>query len=115
MYRKSTVALPRFVSSDQGVKEWLEANPERWTEPLDLEVHQIEPRANLVDYEIDQIDVDGGEVFVQYTVEYNIYYGCKDIDGAGEDERNIVGKVVEGEVIFHTFVQPEPLAPDEEL
>lgn len=59
--------------------------------------------------------MENGQISVQYTVEYDLYYGWKDIDGAGEDCRDIDGEVVDGRIVFTTFVQPESLAPDEEL
>ncbi|WP_251477733.1 hypothetical protein [Stenotrophomonas lactitubi] len=115
MYRQTVVALPAAVTEDEDVREWLEENAERWSHALDLEVLHIDPRTNLIGHDIDLVTVDDGQVNVQYTVEYYIYYGCRDIDGGGYDHRDISGEVVNGTIVFQTFEQPEPLAPDEEL
>lgn len=115
MYRETVVPLPSLIMEDEDVKAWLEDNYDLWSAAIDRTVHHIDPRAEYLDYSIEQIDVENGQISIQYAVEYDLYYGCKDVDGAGEDCREIDGEVADGTVVFSTFVQPEPLAPDEEL
>lgn len=115
MYRKTTVDLPVFVREDEDVKEWLQDNPDRWREAVDEDVWQLDPRATYLEHEIEQIDVADGEILVQYTVEYDLYYGCRDINASGTDSREIVGKVIDGRVIFQTFEQPDPQARVDEI
>ncbi len=115
MYRKTPVSLPPSIRTDQGIAAWLAANPDEWEEALDLEVGYVDDRATYEGHQIDDIRVSDGHVFIQYTVEYDAYYGCKDMDSAGEDERDISGDLVDGTLIFETFVPPARQAPDDEL
>ncbi|OFU98045.1 MULTISPECIES: hypothetical protein [Stenotrophomonas] len=115
MYRATSVVIPAGITTDDQVREWLAENVEDWEAALDLEVEYVDDRAVYQWHQIDDIDVVGGQVRVQYTVEYDAYYGCKDMDSSGEDERDITGQWRDGEVVFQTFVQPERSVPDDEL
>ena len=114
MYRSTVVDLPPEVRTDEALKQWLENGPEAWRGALDLEVNYLDPIASLMRHKVDQISVSEGSVDVQYTVDYFVYSGCRDIDGSGQDCREISGEVAGGKVIFQTFVQPERMAPNEE-
>lgn len=115
MYRNTTVPLPRLVRSDDDVQDWLSDNTEAWETALDRDVHYIDGRANYVSHAISRIDVTDGKVHVEYEVEYYMYYGCRDLNDAGIDEREISGDVRNGQIHFVTFVQPDEQAPNEEL
>lgn len=115
MYRYTVRDLPAHVRSDEEVRDWLGEEPDAWREALDLEVWQLDPRNNYVHHEVLQIDVQDGRISVQYDVDFYAYFGCRDIDGSGQDQREIRGRVDNGRVVFETYVQPDQLAPDEEL
>lgn len=115
LHRDTVVALPKLVREDEDVHAWLQDNHDLWVEAIDKDVWQLDCRANYMGHQIDQIAVADGEVHVDYTVEYEIYYGCSDQDGSGWDQRDIRGKVVDGKLLFKTFQQPDPLSTCEEL
>lgn len=115
MYRQTAIDLPDEVQSEDQVREWLAGELGSWSDALDLEVWQIDPRANYVGHDILQIDVQDGAVHVHYTVDYYVYFGCRDIDGGDEEHREITGTLEDGKIVFQTYVQPDPLAPSDEL
>jgi len=115
MYRTTVVTLPSAVGSDGAVHEWLVCNETEWREALDLEVDYLDDRATYMWHTVNDVTVENGQVTVYYTVEYDAYYGCRDMDFSDEDERVVVGRVANGAVVFQTYVQPQQMAPDEEF
>jgi hypothetical protein len=118
--RITVVEVPDLVCTDDAerdreIEEWLLANKEKWSHALDLETHYIDPRAAHAGDEIEDIDVVAGDITVNYTVSYSIYYGCDDMDVDEDDQRVIGGEYSDGKITFETPPPPEPRYPNEEL
>ena len=115
MYRYTTVPVPLTVTTDEALVTWLKENADEWDEALDLDVEYLDDRAFYQGHQVDEIVVADGRVHVQYMVEYDAYYGCKDMDMSGWEDRDITGQWGDGQVVFTTYVQPEQGVPDDEL
>ncbi|WP_152908696.1 hypothetical protein [Stenotrophomonas maltophilia] len=115
MYRHTTVPVPPTVTTDEALAAWLTENTDEWDEALDLDVEYLDDRAFYQEHQIVEIVVVDGKVRVEYSVEYDAYYGCKDMDLSDWDDRDITGQWSNGQVVFTTFVQPMQGVPDDEL
>jgi hypothetical protein len=82
---------------------------------LDLDVEERDMRATLLEVTITSVEIDGSTVTVYYEVEYDAYYGCKDLDSGGSYEEEMTGEMGNGYISFSRHISPERLAPNEEL
>lgn len=115
MYRKTKVALPSAIRTDEAIENWLEANQDAWEDALDLEVHYIDPRAICDGHDICQIDVTDGRIKVRYRVDYSSFNGCRDITEDDSETRTIKGKVMGSSICFETLLPEGGLSPSDEL
>lgn len=100
---------------ENSLTDHLNENIEDLYPALDLDVEERDMRANFIEATITSVDIDGDKIIVYYEVDYDAHYGCKDIDGGGTYEDEIVGKIEGGHIIFPRHISPEHLSPDEEL
>lgn len=59
---------------------------------LDLDVSDIEDRAQLYDTSITEIELDEESISITYELSYEVYLGCRDLNYADIDERHLCGK-----------------------
>jgi len=84
---------------------------------MDLDPDPSEPRMQVDEVRITQVDLsaDRRVVFIQYEYDASCYYGCRDQDYADTLEGDITGHLEDGFWVFPRYVPPERLAPNEEF
>ncbi|WP_148211133.1 hypothetical protein [Methylovorus glucosotrophus] len=82
---------------------------------LDLSVEDLDDRACFFEAEIVYVQEDETSVFIQYDVTYTAYYGCRDQDNSGVDERGVTGVRQGNAWIFSVHVPPPPRSTYEEF
>ncbi|MBD9534632.1 hypothetical protein IB227_02055 [Stenotrophomonas sp. STM01] len=112
--------LPQELSGpnealEDDLKKYLENTDGILRKVLDLDVSMINDRAVADDYEIDDIDIDGDEIQIDYRINYSIYNGCKDWNVVDDDDRSVNGVWRANTLRFVPVKHPERLAPNEEL
>ena len=104
-----------FEYDEESLKDHLNEHIEDLYPALDLDVRERDMRAELLEVVVASVEIDGDTITVYYEVEYDAYYGCKDMDGGDTYEEVMTGKVVNGHIVFPRHISPERLAPNEEL
>lgn len=86
-------------------------------EAMDLDPDPSDPRMQVDDVRITQIDLTaaGNEVFIQYEYDASCYHGCADRDYADTLHGDITGQLEDGFWVFPKYIAPERLAPNEEF
>jgi hypothetical protein len=82
---------------------------------LDLSVEDLDERACFFAVKIVDVQEDDSGVFIQYDVTYTAYYGCRDQDRSGVDERNITGDLQGNAWVFPVYVPPPRRSTYEEF
>ena len=80
---------------------------------LDLDLD--DERALVDEIELESVELGKSVVHISYRIEFSAYHGCKDMDYADEDWREVRGIQDGTDWVFEVHESPEPLAPNEEL
>ena len=104
-----------FEYDQESLADHLNEHIDDLYQALDLDVEERDMRAQLLEVAITSVEIDGDTVTVYYEVDYDAYYGCKDLDSGGTYEEEMTGKVDNGHIIFPRHISTERLAPNEEL
>jgi hypothetical protein len=82
---------------------------------LDTDVWEIDDRAQTYETTIDEVEVRGDDIVVNYSVSFEAYYGCRDQNYSGDDQRHITGTRVGPHWVFVRYVQRLPRDTVEEF
>jgi hypothetical protein len=58
---------------------------------LDTDIWELGERAVALECEVDNVEVQGDSNIVYFSVTFDAYYGCKDQNYSGSDERHVAG------------------------
>ena len=111
---KIVIQLPRNLPDDM-VEDFLREKIEDLYPAMDLEVQDLDDRATLDNVEIEAVTIDGGQVTVDYRVDYSAYYGCRDLNYGDDDDRSIEGRRTGDRIEFDEFVAPERRSTHDEF
>lgn len=112
MTDKISILLPEDISNSR-IQDFLSEHIESLWGAFDLELP--DDRAELDDVTLDEVEVFEDAILIDYRVEYSVYYGCKDMNYAGDDVRLVEGKRKGATLEFDQFVPPEPRTTFEEF
>ncbi|UUE95062.1 DUF2771 domain-containing protein [Comamonas thiooxydans] len=102
------IEIPKEIHEDDW-KDHLQRRINEFRSALDLSVG-VDPddhRLEIHGLEIDSLEIHEDEVFINYNVNWSVYYGCDNQDAAG-DEQNFVSAERNGHVLtFQPHVYPE--------
>jgi hypothetical protein len=59
---------------------------------LDTEVWEIDERAYVYETVITDVEIEEDNIHVNYNVLFDAYYGCRNQNYAGEEDRTITGR-----------------------
>lgn len=107
--------IPSDLPEDEW-KEYLQDNINEFEDALDKSagVEPHDPRLNIHGITIESVTIRDDEVFIDYSVNWSIYYGCDDQNSSG-DEENSVSAARRGNVLtFERHVYPEPRSTSDE-
>ena len=82
---------------------------------LDTDVWEQDDRAQHLETEIDNVELQGDSIIVYYSVTFDAYYGCRDQNYAGSDERHVAGTRVGDNWVFPAYVPRQRLDTFEEF
>ncbi|KKI15149.1 hypothetical protein XA67_04860 [Comamonas thiooxydans] len=102
------IEIPKEIHEDDW-KDHLQERVKEFKSALDLSVgvDPDDPRLEIHGIEIDSLEIYEDEVFINYIVNWSVYYGCDDQDAAG-DEHNCVSAERDGHILtLQPHVYPE--------
>ena len=105
METKIFVEFPANLS-DEAIRDELEgtgidaSGDHELVPAMDLDVSEFDDRATVSDVTITEVELDAESICITYTVEYDAYYGCKDMNYADAVERSITGARVGNRFTF---------------
>ena len=73
------------------------------------------PRADVYDIDIENVEWDGNDVHVDYRYSWHVYNGCDNMDEQDDEYEAVHGKQDGDRLVFERHVAPEKLSPSEEL
>ena len=82
---------------------------------LDLEVEELDDRAQVENISVKDVNADGDDVSITYELEFSAYYGCKDMDYSDTDERVVRGWCEGDHWVFSKHVATPRRYPNDEL
>jgi len=82
---------------------------------LDEDVWELDDRAQWIETEITHVENQGASVFVTYSVTFDAYYGCRDQNYAGTDERHLTGTRSDDHWAFPLYTRRERRSTVDEL
>lgn len=120
MPRTTILTLPEHLAGPNPalaaeLAQYLSQEHHLLEEALDLDVYYIDGRAEYMDHTVDHVAVDGGEVRIDYTVFYFVYFGCDDMNQDDDEDRQITGTWEGNKIEFLTPDAPPERYPSEEL
>ncbi|MDP1788005.1 MAG: hypothetical protein Q8M91_18815 [Polaromonas sp.] len=117
MSKNITIECPHRESEDEDfdLLKYFKDRIEDLKPALDLSVEHLDDRACFFGVEIIDIQEDENSVFIQYDVTYTAYYGCRDQDHSGEDDRDVTGFRVGNYWEFPVYVPPPRRSTYEEF
>jgi hypothetical protein len=92
-------------NSDFELKPYLQRFVEgELAQALDTDVWELDDRAHAYDTEITDVEIHGDNLNITYNVLFDAYYGCKDQNYAGQDERFLTGTRIGAHWVFEQYV-----------
>ncbi|MDR7151659.1 hypothetical protein J2W49_003635 [Hydrogenophaga palleronii] len=114
MTEKIRFEIPDWVDEDD-FEKYFKDNIDEYTDALDQSANSHDDRSQVDEITLESIDLYPDSVTVYYNVEISAYHGCRDVNYAETDERDVTGSR-EGRVfIFDKHVYPAPRTPFEEF
>lgn len=101
-----TIEVPSGFD-DEAIKNYFTDNIENLYDAMDLEVNNLDDRAQVDDIQITEIELTSDTIYIEYNVEYSAYHGCRDANYVDDDQRSIEGSRVGNKFVFDRFV-PRP-------
>jgi hypothetical protein len=94
--------------SDFDLKDYFQDQIEEdFGRALDTDVWELDERAVVLEVEIDNVEVRDDAIIVYYSVSFDAYYGCKDQNYTGADERHVSGTRIGDTWVFKPYVPRE--------
>lgn len=66
----------------------------------------VPPVAEIDNIEIQDITIDGADVYIDLEYSWSAYYGCRDMNAADDENEMISGKRQGNKLIFDKYVEP---------
>ncbi|GEQ76731.1 hypothetical protein CTTA_3736 [Comamonas testosteroni] len=102
------IEIPKEIHEDDW-KDHLQGRIKEFRPALDLSVG-VDPddcRLEIHDIEIDSLEIYEDEVFINYIVNWSVYYGCEDKNCGGDEHGSVSAERDEHVLTFQPHVYPE--------
>lgn len=100
---------------DEAIKDYFTNNIDDLYDAMDLGVNHHDDRAQVDDIQITEINLTSDTIYIEYSIEYSAYHGCRDAIYVDEDQRSIEGSRIGNKFIFDLFVPPPARSTHEEF
>lgn len=114
MTEKARFEIPDWVD-EADYEKYFEDNVDDYLDALDQSANPHDDRSQVDEITVESIDLYADSVTIYYNVEISAYHGCRNVNYAQTDERDVIGSR-EGRVfLFEKHIYPEPRTTLEEF
>jgi hypothetical protein len=98
------IDIPAHVNTDAKLKDFIHEIIYQLEGAIDRQ--GVPPVAEIDNIEIQDITIDGADVYIDLEYSWSAYYGCRDMNAADDENEMISGKRQGNQLIFDKYVEP---------